>query len=156
MRTLFLLLALCGAGYCFYYQHELFSPPVFRETRISTHLAGRELSLVTVEEVNGMSRCENEAPLQQFADLCQKGLSCSTTSVECKKAVSTRYLAMLNQTQQNNKYLHVQSVTSDRRAIYTLWGLNSFESNTLCQQWISTIYQDQKLRDNNRFNWRCI
>ncbi len=156
MRTLLLLLALCGAGYCFYNKQELFSPPVFRETRITAYVAGRELSLVTVEEINGMGRCENEPPLQQFADLCQRGLQCSTTSVECKKSVSPRYLSMLNLSPQNNKYLHVESVTSDRRAIYTLWGVNSAEATTLCQNWLDTIYQDSRLRDKDRFFWQCI
>ncbi len=156
MRTLLLLGALGGAGYCFYYQQELFSPPVFRETKISTYLEGRTLSLVTVEEVNGMGRCENEPVLAQFVNLCHKGLQCTTTSVECKKTLSPRYLSMLNSNQQPNKYLHVQSMTSDRRAIYTLWGVNSEESNMLCQTWLTTIYQDAKLRDLDKFNWQCI
>lgn len=156
MRTLLLFSALCGAGYCFYYKQELFSPPVFRETRITTYVTGRELNLVTVEEINGMGRCENEPPLKQFADLCHHGMQCSTTSVECKTSVSPRYLSMLNLGQQSNKYLHVQSVTSDRRAIYTLWGVNSDEASTQCQNWLSNIYQDQKLRDGDRFHWQCI
>ncbi len=156
MRTLFLLAALGGAGYCFYNKQELFSPPVFRETRINTYVAGRELSLVTIEEVNGMARCENEPPLEQFADLCRIGMQCSTTSVECKKSISPRYLSMLNLTRQNNKFLHVQSATSDRRAIYMLWGVNSEEANSLCQTWLTNIFQDKKLRDGDRFHWQCI
>jgi hypothetical protein len=156
VRTLLLFSVLCGAGYCFYHQQELFSPPVFRETKISTYINGRELKLVTVEEINGLGRCENEPPLTQFTDLCRRGLQCSTTSVVCKEAISPRYQSMLNLAKQNNKYLHVQAVSSERRAIYTLWGVDSEEASTLCQSWLSSIFQDHKLRDSDSYHWQCI
>lgn len=156
MRMLFLLLALGGAAYCFFYQDELFGPPVFRETRIQAQWFERTLSLVTVEEVNGMHRCQTEPPLQHFADLCEKGMQCTTLSVDCKQSVSPRYVAMLDQNTQKNRYLHVQSVATELRAIYTLWGVDSNESASLCQNWMQLIYKDVKLRDQSRFYWRCI
>ena len=155
MRMLFLMIALCASAYLFFFHDELLGPPVYREVRFNTLIEGRQLRLVAVEELRGMARCENEIPLSQFTDLCQNGLECSTTSVQCKTTISPRYLAMLNQENQSNQYLHAFAGNA-RRAIYTLWGVDSSESSELCQQWLKTIQQDIKLGDPELYRWQRI